>query len=261
MDLLKVQRISQEQSWQRTGRAGRESEGFCYRIYTRLQYEQMQKSTTPEIQRANLASVIIQLLALGINVMHFDFMDKPPKDSILAALEQLKLLGAIESTDNQNLTDEGKRMAQFPLDPRFSKILLASENYGCLEEMLTIVAMLSGESIFLNPPSKREQALACRQRFSSSYGDHITMLNVFREFQRLGSNNQRSWCHEHYINMRNIIYASQIRAQLLEISGRCEIPLSSCGNNMDLVRKCLLTGLFMNIAELHKDKQYITVSR
>ncbi|KAK4879726.1 hypothetical protein RN001_007872 [Aquatica leii] len=261
LDMLKVQRISQEQSWQRTGRAGREAEGFCYRIYTRSQYESLQKSTIPEIQRANLSTVAIQLLALGIHAVYFDFMDKPLKDSITAAFEQLKLLGAVDGVESKCLTSLGKKMVQFPLDPRFSKIILSASEYGCVEEILSIVALLSGESIFVNAPSKREQAFTARQKFLSPYGDHLTLLNAFRVYNKLSSNNQRSWCHEHYIHMRNISYAAQVRNQLLEICQRLEIPIVSCGNNTDQVRKCLVTGLFTNVAELHKEKQYITVDK
>ncbi|KAF5274700.1 hypothetical protein FQA39_LY07092 [Lamprigera yunnana] len=261
LDMLKVQRISQEQSWQRTGRAGREDEGYCYRIYTRSQYEAMQQSSTPEIQRANLCTVVIQLLALGIHAVSFDFMDKPPKDSVVAAFEQLKLLGAVENIKSKVLTSLGKKMVQFPLDPRFSKIILSASEYGCIEEVLSIVALLSGESIFLNPSAKREQALTARQKFFSAYGDHLTLLNAFRTYNNLGSNARRFWCHEHYINSRNISYAAQVRTQLLEICQKLQIPISSCGNNTEQVRKCLVTGLFMNVAELHKEKQYITMDK
>lgn len=220
----------------------------------------MQKSTVPEIQRANLTSVILQVLALGINARTFDFMDKPPKDAIEAAYEQLKLLGALESVGSDTLTALGKRMAQFPLDPRFSKILLSAPTFGCLEEALTIVAVLSSESILLSPPAKRELAQSVRQKFCSGYGDHVTLLNIYREYTNISQNNKRTWCHEHFINMRNILYAREIRAQLEEICKKCGLTSASCGSQMDQIRKCLLTGLFMNIAELHRDKQYITVS-
>lgn len=258
--MLKVQRISQEQSWQRAGRAGRECEGHCYRIYTRAQYELMQKSTIPEIQRANLTTVILQVLALGINARTFDFMDKPPKDAIEGAYEQLKSLGAIDSIDSDNLTNFGKQMAKFPLDPRFSKILISAPNFGCLEEALTIVALLSSESILLSPPAKRDVAQNVRQKFCSAYGDHVTLLNIFREYSNVSQNSKRTWCHEHFINMRNILYAREIRSQLEEICKKCGLTSASCGSQMDQIRKCLLTGLFMNVAELHRDKQYITVS-
>lgn len=261
LDMLKVQRISQEQCWQRTGRAGRESEGFCYRIYTRAQYENLQKSTTPEILRSNLASVALQLLALGVHMVYFDFMDKPHKESVLSAFEQIKLLGAIESVDSDELTSLGKKMAKFPLDPRFSKILLSAPSYGCLQEALTIVALLSGESILLNPVSKREEAQQVRQKFYTGYGDHITLLNIYRKFDSVGQKNKKTWCHEHYINMRNIIYAREVRNQLAEICEKCNLQISSCGSNMDQIRKCLLTGLFTNVAELNADKNYITLDK
>lgn len=260
LDMLKVQRISQEQAWQRTGRAGRECEGYCYRLYTRSQFELMQKSTVPEIQRANLNSVVLQLLVLGIDARTFDFMSKPPKDAVNEAFEQLKLLGAIEHIQSTTLTSLGKKMGQFPLDPRFSKVLLAAHAYSCLEEAMTIVALLSCESILLTPPSKREQAEMVRQKFRSAYGDHITLLNIYREYSNLGQNNVRAWCLEHFINTRNILYAKEIRNQLDQICKRCGLTPSSCGSQMDQVRKCLLAGLFANVAELHKDKQYITVS-
>ncbi|KAH0822356.1 hypothetical protein GEV33_000436 [Tenebrio molitor] len=260
LELLKVQRISQEQAWQRTGRAGRESEGSCYRLYTRSQFEMMQKSTIPEIQRANLTSVALQLLALEIHALYFDFMDKPPEDAIVAGFEQLKLLGAIDNIESKSLTSLGEQMVKFPLDPRFSKILLSAANYGCLEEVLTVVSLLSVESILLSPPNKREQAQSVRQKFFSALGDHITLLNIYREFSNVGQNS-RSWCHEHYINMRNILQAREVRTQLEEICRRSGLTVASCGSQMDQVRKCLLTGLFMNVAELHRDRQYITLDK
>lgn len=260
LDTLKVQRISQEQSWQRAGRAGRESEGHCYRLYTRQQYELMQKSTIPEIQRANLTTVLLQVLALGINARTFDFMDKPPKEAIDIGYEQLKLLGAIDSVESDSLTALGKQLAKFPLDPRFSKILISAPKYGCLEEALTIVAILSSESILLSPPTKREIAENARQKFRSGYGDHVTLLNIFRGYSNVGENKKKTWCHEHFINWKNILHARKIRSQLEEICKKCNLTFASCGSEMDQVRKCLLTGLFMNVAELHRDKQYITVN-
>lgn len=280
LELLKVQRISQEQAWQRTGRAGRDSEGFCYRIYTRSQFEAMKTTTVPEIQRANLNTVTLQLLALNINALQFDFMDKPPKEAVLAALQQLHLLQAVKfsetnSTSSENvlqpvniekshisLTGLGKKLAKFPLDPRYSKILLNGEHFGCLEEALTIVALLSGESILLSPPSKKDVATERRNKFKSAYGDHITLLNIYREFNNVGQNNKRSWCQEYYINMRNILHAREVRNQLQEICKKCDLNvLSSCGSDLDQLRKCLLSGLFMNVAQLYRDRMYITLDK
>lgn len=218
----------------------------------------MQKTSIPEIQRANLATVALQLLALDIHALHFDFMDKPPDDVILAAFDQLKALGAIDNVEDTNLTELGTRMVKFPLDPRFSKILLSASSFGCLEEILTIVSLMSSESILITPPTKREHAATVRQKFHSPLGDHITLLNIFREFANVGQN-VRSWCHENFLHMRNLLQAREIRAQLEEICRKQGFSISSCGSQMNQIRKCLLTGLFMNIAELQRDKQYITV--
>ncbi len=96
LDALKVQPISKAQARQRLGRAGRESSGVCYRLFTEEQFDELKEMTTPEIQRCNLASVVLQLMALGIcDVLHFDFLDRPPQDAIENALEQLVVLGAV----------------------------------------------------------------------------------------------------------------------------------------------------------------------
>ncbi|KAK9882894.1 hypothetical protein WA026_023693 [Henosepilachna vigintioctopunctata] len=260
LEMLKVQRISQEQAWQRTGRAGRESEGSCYRIYTSSQFELLSKAAKPEIQRVNLNSVVLQLLSLGVQPQHFDFMNKPPKDAIEDALEQMKWLGAIHDIADAKLTEAGRLMSKFPLDPRFSKIILSAQKYGCMEEALIIVAFLSGESVLLNPSNRKEQAKNVRQKFYSGYGDHVTLLNIYREFSEVGQSKRRVWCHQHFINMRNIINIQKIRAQLEEICNSFNIPSSSCGSQMDILRKCLLSGLFMNVAEVRKDRQYVTIS-
>ncbi|XP_066143410.1 ATP-dependent RNA helicase DHX33 [Euwallacea fornicatus] len=260
LEMLKVQRISREQADQRTGRAGRESSGTCYRLYTRAQFDLMKKSTVPEIQKCNLNSVALQLLALGLHMKTFDFMDKPPIESLEAAFEQLKVLGAIEDVESINLTSLGKKLAKFPLDPKFGNVLLMAEKYGCVKEALIVVALMSSESVLLNPPSRREQAQAARDKFRTGYGDHLTLLNVYRAFESVGKNNVRSWCHEHFINLRNINYIREVVKQLQEICKKCDIRISTSGSDLDRLRKCLLAGLFMNVAELRKDQQYSYVT-
>jgi ATP-dependent RNA helicase DHX33 len=132
MDILRVQKIAKSQAWQRAGRAGRQASGFCYRTYTLQEFEKMPSVAVPEIQRCSLSSVVLQLLALGIqDPANFDFMDKPPPELVQAAMNELHLLGAIESTEKPNLTELGQQMAAFPLDPRFTKLILASKDLGC----------------------------------------------------------------------------------------------------------------------------------
>jgi len=96
LNVLKVEKVSKAQAWQRTGRAAREAPGKCYRTYTQEEFEKMQEMSTPEIQRCSLAGIGLQLLAIGVDVTTFDFMDKPPKESVDVAVNCLEKLGAIK---------------------------------------------------------------------------------------------------------------------------------------------------------------------
>lgn len=260
LDLLKVQWVSRAQAWQRTGRAGREDSGTCWRLYTEDEFAKLNANTIPEIQRCNLSSVVLQILALGIkNVLTFDFMDPPPKESLEAALKQLQLLGAVSKERNMQLTNIGREMATYPLDPPMSKVIISAKDYGCLEEILTIVAVLSVESILHSPMSKREKAVAAWKKFYCSEGDHVTLLSVFRAYKAV--KNKKEWCRENFINLRNLKHAVEVRKQLRELCVRAGLPLQSCGHDFTAIRKCLTQGLFTNAAELQCDGSYLTLDR
>lgn len=185
LESLRVNKISQAQAWQRTGRAGRESEGICYRVYTSKEYDAFEKMTKPEILRCNLSSTILQLLAIGINVDTFDFIDKPPKEAIDVAFKQLKQLGAIKTVQNPQLTETGHRMSKFPLNPNYSKIIISSPKFDCVNEILDLVAMLETESVYCEPgPNNRDQCLTQHAKFQTRYGDHLTLLHVFAQYKK-----------------------------------------------------------------------------
>ncbi|XP_038183083.1 ATP-dependent RNA helicase DHX33 isoform X3 [Arvicola amphibius] len=229
LEVLAVQRVSKTQAWQRTGRAGREDSGICYRLYTEDEFEKFEKMTVPEIQRCNLSSVILQLLAMRVpNVLTFDFMSKPSPDHIQAAIAQLDLLGALEHKDDQlTLTPIGRKMAAFPLEPKFAKTILLSSKFHCTEEILTIVSLLSVDSVLYNPPARRDEVQSVRKKFISSEGDHITLLNIYRTFKNIGGN-------------------------------KMSMPVMSSRGDMESVRRCLAHSLFMSTAELQPDGTYAT---
>ncbi|XP_048374945.1 ATP-dependent RNA helicase DHX33 [Sphaerodactylus townsendi] len=258
LEVLAVQRVSKAQAWQRAGRAGREDSGLCYRLYTEHEFEKFDKMTVPEIQRCNLASVMLHLLALRIpNVLTFDFMSKPSPEAIQAAIEQLALLGAVERKDDQLvLTTLGRKMAAFPLEPKFSKTILMSPRFHCSEEILTIISILSVDSVLYNPPSRRDDVQAIRKKFISSEGDHITLLNIYRAFKNISGN--REWCKENFVNSRNMMLVSDIRAQLRDICMKLSIPLESSRSDTGNIRRCLAYSLFMYTAELQLDGTYAT---
>lgn len=189
MDTLKVSKISQAQAIQRTGRAGRECEGTCYRTYQRSEYNNWPLATKPEIQRCNLSTAVLQLMSMDLDVTQFDFMDAPSPEAVKSALNELALLGACKLFVKPIFTEFGRRMAKFPLDPRFSKIIMTAPSYECLSEILDLVAILSVENIFIECTDKRDAALIAHARFHSKYGDHLTLLNVFREYLRTDKNN------------------------------------------------------------------------
>jgi len=127
MESLVVTPISKASANQRAGRAGRVSPGKAFRLYTAWAYKhELEDNTVPEIQRTNLGNVVLLLKSLGINdLIHFDFMDPPPHETLVLALEQLYALGALNALGE--LTKMGRKMAEFPVDPMVAKMILASE--------------------------------------------------------------------------------------------------------------------------------------
>lgn len=259
LEVLAVQRVSKAQAWQRAGRAGREDAGFCYRLYTEEEFDNFASMTVPEIQRCNLASVILQLLALGVpDVLNFDFMSKPSPESMQKAVEQLDILGAVNRKDDQVLlTPLGKKMASFPLEPRFSKTLLISPDFSSTEEILTVISLLSVDSVLYNPPARRDDVLAVRKKFISSEGDHITLLNIYRAFKKVSGN--KEWCRENFVNSRNMGLVSEVRAQLRDICIKMNMKLESSQSDLANVRRCLAHGLFTNAAQLQPDGSYVAL--
>jgi len=257
LDLLKVVRVSQAQARQRTGRAGREREGTCYRLITAQEFSQLAEATVPEIQRSNLASVCLTMLNIGINnIQGFDFMDAPTSDDINSALRQLKLLGAV--SESGQLSSLGRKMAGFPLEPRLTAAILAAGELGCGEEMLTIIALVTGESIFNVPGTKerREEAEQVHRKFAANEGDLVTLLNTWRAYRSSSQSGQ--WCQEQYLVSRHLQFAAEVRKQLVGLCHNSGVKLEST-RDMDLVRKALARGLFMNVAQLTVDGHYVAL--
>lgn len=218
MDSLVVVPISQAAARQRAGRAGRTGPGKCYRLYTETAYRnEMLPNTIPEIQLLNLSMTVLTLKAMGINdLLHFDFMDPPPENNLIQALEQLYALQALD--DEGLLTRLGRKMAEFPLEPQLSKMLIQSVDLGCSEEILTIVAMLTAQNVFYRPKEKQAQADQKKAKFHQPEGDHLTLLTVYNGWK--GSKFSNAWCFDNYIQSRSMKRAQDVRKQLLGIMDR-----------------------------------------
>jgi len=255
MSSLQVSPISRASVNQRAGRAGRVSDGKCFHLYTRWSYwHELDESTTPEILRCDLTPVCLQLKALGINnLLEFDFLDPVPVETVAKSLELLYATGAINSTSE--LTKLGRRMAELPLDPLLSASILAADKYGCVSEVLTVVAMLQeSATLFLRPKDKKLHADAARARFQSATGgDFLALLNVYNAW--VETDHDPLWSRENFLQQRALSRARDVRDQLEKLCDRVEVGLSTAPNDDVALRKALTSGHFTHSARLARDGQ------
>ncbi|KAI1887816.1 hypothetical protein AGOR_G00194250 [Albula goreensis] len=198
----------------------------------------MQDNTYPEILRSNLGSVVLQLKKLGIDdLVHFDFMDPPAPETLMRALELLNYLAALN--DDGDLTELGSMMAEFPLDPQLAKMVIASCEFNCSNEILSITAMLSVPQCFVRPTEAKKAADESKMRFAHIDGDHLTLLNVYHAFKQ--NHESAQWCYDNFVNYRSLITEFTSRDYYINI------------------RRALVTGFFMQVAHLERTGHYLTV--
>ncbi|ELP92906.1 ATP-dependent RNA helicase, putative [Entamoeba invadens IP1] len=215
MEALKTMFISQAQSLQRTGRAGREAPGKCFRLFTKSNFDKFQPSPTPEIQRTSLDGVVLQLKALNVvDVTKFKFLEPPPEDSIIRAEISLEKLGAVV---NKRISDLGKIMVALPVSPPYAKTIIAAAQSNCLEHILCIVAMLAVDTqFFVSAPAVREKSQMTMKMYSSDFGDHFMLLSLFLAFRKVGVNRRKKWCVENALNFKALSTALSTHNQLVE---------------------------------------------
>lgn len=257
IESLVIVPVSKASADQRAGRAGRVRAGKAYRLYTEEGSEKLASATVPEMQRSDLAPVILQLKALGIaNVLRFHFLSPPPAQNMVRGLELLYALGALD--DNGNLTSPlGFQMAEFPLPPMFSKMLLVSGDFQCSEEAVTIAAMTQIQNVFVSPSGQKHASDKVKRKFSVEEGDHISLVNVYNAFIEHEKN--KKWCHENFLNYKGLMRAVEIREQLKRLLKKFNVPLVSCEDSVDAIRRCITAGFFANAAKLHYTGEFRTV--
>ncbi|KAI5896703.1 pre-mRNA splicing factor [Schizophyllum commune H4-8] len=253
MSSLIVVPCSRASANQRAGRAGRVGPGKAFRLYTKWAFNnELEASTVPEIQRTNLGMVVLLLKSLGINdLLGFEFMDPPPGETLMRALELLYALGALN--DRGDLTKLGRRMAEFPVDPMLSKAIISSEQYHCTDEVLTIISMLQeSASLFYRPKDKKLHADQARQNFVRQGGDHFTLLNVWEQWA--DTNYSQQFCYEQFLQFKSLSRARDIRDQLAGLCERVEIVVEPNPNSNDItpIQKAITAGYFYNTAQLQK---------
>uniref|UniRef100_A0A672H134 RNA helicase n=1 Tax=Salarias fasciatus TaxID=181472 RepID=A0A672H134_SALFA len=241
VESLLVTAISKASAQQRAGRAGRTRPGKCFRLYTE------KDNTYPEILRSNLGSVVLQLKKLGIDdLVHFDFMDPPAPETLMRALELLNYLAALN--DDGDLTELGSMMAEFPLDPQLAKMVIASCEFNCSNEILSITAMLS------------VSVSTSRGFHANCFGQILLMLRMSFSLPDHESN---QWCYDNFVNYRSLMSADNVRQQLSRIMDRFNLPRRSTEfTSRDYyinIRRALCTGFFMQVAHLERTGHYLTV--
>lgn len=254
VESLLVSPISKASAQQRAGRAGRTRPGKCFRLYTEGAFKkELIDQTYPEILRSNLSSTVLELKKLGIDdLVHFDLMDPPAPETLMRALEELNYLACLD--DDGNLTPLGRLASEFPLDPALAVMLATSPEFYCSNEILSITALLSVPQVFVRPHAQRKRADEMKNLFAHPDGDHLTLLNVYHAFKSADAQqDQKQWCHDHFLSLRALQSADNVRLQLQRIMEREEIDLVSTAfedkKYYENIRRALVAGFFMQVAK------------
>ncbi|XP_048801371.1 putative pre-mRNA-splicing factor ATP-dependent RNA helicase DHX32 [Lagopus muta] len=258
-DSVTTQPISKAQAEMHKQMLSTSPSGKLFCLYPEeFTYKEMKPDFPAKIQESNLTSMVLFLKRMDIaGFRHCEFLSRPAPESLMQALEDLDYLAALDN--DGNLSEFGIIMSEFPLDPQLSKSILASCEFECVDEMLTIAAMVTAPNCFLHAPSGTEEiALTCWRNFSHPAGDHFTLINVFNAFREASTNSagqycsNEKWCRNYFLSCSALRMAEIIRAELVEIMKRIELPISepdfgSPANTLS-IKKALLSGYFMQIA-------------
>ncbi|MDR0477816.1 MAG: ATP-dependent RNA helicase HrpA [Desulfobulbaceae bacterium] len=256
---LPVRPVSRASCDQRQGRCGRVGPGICVRLYSQEDYEQRDAYTLPEIQRANLADVILRMAAQGLGGPEdFPFLDPPRPAAIRDGYRLLFELGAMDK--NRVLTESGHFMATLPIDPCIARILIEAQKRNCLRETTTIAAALAIQEPWVRPTGKEKEADAAHKAFDHPHSDFLALWNISK---RLEEEDVRSWsllkkfCKNNYLSFQRMREWLDLREQLLRILGQHDgFAENSEEANYQAIHQSLTAGLLRNIAVKTKDKMY-----
>jgi ATP-dependent helicase HrpA len=257
---LKVQRlpiepVSQASAAQRTGRCGRLSDGICIRLYAEEDFLERPAFTDPEILRTNLASVILQMAALGLGAVEdFPFLDPPDRRQVRDGVNLLHELGAIDPQERdpaKQLTQVGRKLAELPVDPRLARMVLEAERLGCADELVVIAAALSIQDPRERPQEERAQADQQHARFRDEHSDFIAYLNLWRylrEQQReLSGSAFRRRCKAEYLHYLRIREWQDLVAQLRSAAKAVGVHRNQEPAEPREIHQALLSGLLSHV--------------
>jgi ATP-dependent helicase HrpA len=266
---LPIKPISRSSAEQRKGRCGRVQNGICIRLYSQEDFSQKPLYTPPEIMRSNLAGVILRMLSLNLGaVTSFPFVDRPQPKSIRDGIDILRDLGALDKDDNSEevdhykLTPIGLTMAQFPLDPRVSRMLIEAQKQACVNEIAVIAAALSIQDPRERPYDKTDQASIAHALFAHPESDFLTYLHIWNRYhgslESLPTQSKlRKFCRIHFLSYRRMIEWRDIYHQILDIidgknkpaKSKKHIKIEIDQEIADKIHHCILSGYLSNIAQ------------
>ncbi|WP_034474386.1 ATP-dependent RNA helicase HrpA [Aestuariibacter salexigens] len=260
---LPIEPISQASANQRAGRCGRVSEGICIRLYSEQDYLSRDEFTDPEILRTNLASVIIQMLALGLgDIGKFPFVQPPDERNIKDGFRLLEELQAVEKSKGRyRLTPIGRQIARLPVDPRYARMIIAAAERQSLKEVLIIAAGLSIQDLRERPQEKRQAADEKHKQDLDPDSDFISLYNLwhrFRQQQRELSGNQlRKWCKAEFVNYLRMREWQDIVSQLKKSLSELGLGLSSQDADYESIHIAIASGLLSHIGFKDKPQEYL----
>jgi ATP-dependent helicase HrpA len=258
---LPVEPVSQSSANQRKGRAGRVQDGICIRLYSEEDFQARPAFTQPEIQRANLAEVILRMRAFRLGEIEtFPFVNPPAPAAIQAGYQLLQELGALDA--ERHLTDLGRDLARLPIDPTLGRMLIESKRHHAVRELLIIAAGLSIQDPRERPLDQRAAAEAAHRKFTDPRSDFLTLLRVWDavhdEWETLRTQNQRRrFCKERFLSYTRMIEWQDLHSQLAGALGDLgSIPLTDSNADYDAIHRSILSGLLGHVAARHERNVY-----
>ena len=262
---LPIEPISQASANQRSGRCGRVEAGIAIRLYSEEDFESRPEFTDPEILRTNLASVILQMTALGLgDVGRFPFVDPPDQRNVKAGVQLLEELGALVSTGSAkgvHLTQLGRQLVALPVDPRLARMVVEAERRGCLREVLVITAALSLQDPRERPVEQQAQADQKHARFKDETSDFLTWLNLWRyvrtQQRELSSSAFRRMCRAEYLNYLRIREWQSLESQLRQTAKQLKLRIGDPADEPDGdgIHQAMLAGLLSHIGLRDPEKR------
>ncbi len=253
---LPIEPISQASAEQRKGRCGRVATGVCVRLYGESDFNLRPEFTDPEIQRTNLAAVILQMAAFGLGAVEtFPFIDPPDLRQVRDGYQTLQELGALN--EHKQLTEVGRILARLPIDPKLSRMVMAAERENCLEEMVIVTAGLSIQDPRERPMDKAKQADEAHALWTAGGSDFLTLLNLWRWYQTLrrekSRNKLRQACREHFVSYMRMLEWGDVQRQLREAVASLGWTLNREPAQGEQVHRAVLQGLLSNVG--HKGER------